>query len=409
MSDQITRVTSESWFSRLGNSFAGIGIGFVLVIASIAGLAWNENRAVQTARSLTEGAGAVIALDDQGHARDANGERIDSTGMLVHASGSVSGQVPSDTELGGPIVPDNTTRLVRTVEMFQWKENKQSETRKKLGGGTETVTRYTYSQAWSAKPIESGRFEEPTGHRNPPMPVEGHTFAVDRDLALGERSLTIPARHISGIGTERSLPISEEQARAIARMLGTALPATSAAGTAYFGYDPSRPRIGDFRISYKAATADTASVVAGDGGTAFTPWVSSNGREIFLIRDGIVSASAMFERAQQSNATFTWILRLVGIVAMLIGFRTMLGIFGVIGDVIPFVGSITRFATGLVALVLTLILAPLTIGIAWIAVRPLLGGAIIAVGLALAGGLWFVGRKKAAGSEGPAHAGGAAA
>ena len=39
MSDQFTKVTSESWFSRLGNSVAAIGIGFLLVIASIAGLA----------------------------------------------------------------------------------------------------------------------------------------------------------------------------------------------------------------------------------------------------------------------------------------------------------------------------------------------------------------------------------
>jgi len=88
---------------------------------------------------------------------------------------------------------------------------------------------------------------------------------------------------------------------------------------------------------------------------------------------------------------------------MLAGFLLMLNIIGVIGDDIPLLGSSARIATGLVAFILTLILAPLTIGIAWIAVRPLLGGAIIALGLALAGGFWFVARRKAS-REAPAPA-----
>lgn len=181
----------------------------------------------------------------------------------------------------------------------------------------------------------------------------------------------------------------------MANALGTNLAVTNAGETVYFGEDPARPMVGDFRISYQAKTTDTASVVAADAGSAFQPWLSSNGQEIFLIRDGAVSAAEMFDQEQQSNAMLTWMLRLGGIVAMLGGFRMMLGIIGVIGDVVPIIGSLARLATGLVALVLTLILAPLTIGLAWIAVRPLLGGAIIAIGLVLAGGAWMLVRKRA--------------
>lgn len=405
MANHFTRVTSESWFSRIGNSFAGIGIGFLLVIASIAGLAWNENRAVETARSLTEGAGAVVVLDAQGAAIGPDGQRMDTGGLLVHATGDLSGPVPSDTQLGGPVVPENTTRLVRIVEMYQWKEESRSETRKKLGGGTETVTHYSYSREWSADPINSARFAETAGHQNPSMPVRGHTFEVDRTLVVGERSLAIPASRVGGIGAERPLPITDEQAEAIADTLGTYLPVRNAAGTAYFGYDPSRPRIGDLRISYTVTTSDTASVVGADGGNRMVPWTTSNGREIFLVRDGVVSAPAMFEQEQKSNAQFTWILRLVGIGAMFAGFLMMLNIIGVIGDVIPLVGSLTRIAVGFAAFALTLILAPLTIGIAWFAVRPLLGGAIIVVGFVLATGLWFVSRKRTTGRDSAANAG----
>jgi hypothetical protein len=394
MSDQFTKVTHKSWFSRLGSSVTAIVAGFLLVIVSIAGLAWNENRAVQTARSLSEGAGIVLFLDDQGNARDSDGNVVDSPGMLVHATGELRGDVPTDPQFGSPAVPGNTSRLTRTVEMFQWKEERQRETRKKLGGGTETVTHYTYSQGWSSQAIDSGRFEQPTGHQNPPMPVEGRTLAVDRDLVVGSRILTVPASYVRQIGTTEPLPVSEEQVGAIAKALGTAMPVTRTAGGAYIGNDPALPVIGDVRISYEVALVDRASVVAADLGNAFGPWTSTNGRDIFLIQDGAVPASSMFEEEQQSNATFTWILRLVGFVAMLVGFRAIFGIVGVVGDFIPIVGSLTRFATGLVALILTLILAPLTIGIAWIAVRPLLGATIIVTGAAIASGLWFFGRRK---------------
>ena len=254
---------------------------------------------------MAKGASAVMILDEQGAAFEAEGQQIDTGGMLVHATGDLSGAVPSDSHLSGPRVPSNATRLVRTVEMYQWKEEKQSETRKELGGGSETVTRYTYSQEWSDQPIASGGFEDQAGHYNPPLPIQGETFAVDRRLEVGERMLTIPARYVSRIGSEQSLPITGDEVSAIADALGSALPVTNSAGTAYFGYNPELPEIGDFRISYTVATADTASVVAADGGDGFAPWFSSNGREIFLVRDGAIAAPAMFAQEQKSNAAFT--------------------------------------------------------------------------------------------------------
>jgi hypothetical protein len=55
--DTFTEVTSRSWISRIGQSIVGVLIGLVMVIASIVVLFWNERRAIQTARSLAEGAG----------------------------------------------------------------------------------------------------------------------------------------------------------------------------------------------------------------------------------------------------------------------------------------------------------------------------------------------------------------
>ena len=54
MSDSFTTRTHQSWFSRIGNSFAGVLIGLALIVGMVGLLFWNEGRAVKTARSLEE-------------------------------------------------------------------------------------------------------------------------------------------------------------------------------------------------------------------------------------------------------------------------------------------------------------------------------------------------------------------
>jgi hypothetical protein len=63
--DEVVETTETSWLGRLGQAFAGIIIGLILVIVAGWVLFWNEGRAVTTARSLTEGAGLVqpVAAD----------------------------------------------------------------------------------------------------------------------------------------------------------------------------------------------------------------------------------------------------------------------------------------------------------------------------------------------------------
>ncbi|MEJ1975927.1 MAG: hypothetical protein WDN49_07265 [Acetobacteraceae bacterium] len=56
--DSFTTVSSESWLSRLMGAFVGILIGLLLIPGAIWLIAWNEGRAVDTARALAEGSGA---------------------------------------------------------------------------------------------------------------------------------------------------------------------------------------------------------------------------------------------------------------------------------------------------------------------------------------------------------------
>jgi uncharacterized protein YjeT (DUF2065 family) len=119
-----------------------------------------------------------------------------------------------------------------------------------------------------------------------------------------------------------------------------------------------------------------------------------------MIEPGRVPAAAMFQQAEADNVTLTWILRLVGTVVMFLGFLIIFNPLKVLADVIPFIGSIVGFGTGLLAAVLTLILAPATIAIAWLFYRPLVGIAILAVGIALAYGLTRLRRNRPAAVQG---------
>ena len=191
MPDTFTEKASQSWFSRIGGSFAGAIVGIVLMLVAFPLLWWNEGRAVRTAQGLREGAGAVVSVAADGI--DASRE-----GALVHVSGLATTTETLTDEEFGMAAPALT--LVRSVEMFQWREEKKSEKRKKLGGSAETTTTYTYRTGWSRTAIDSAEFRQPDGHRNPgPLPWESKAivaeqvtlgaFALPRDLVA-----TIAAR-----------------------------------------------------------------------------------------------------------------------------------------------------------------------------------------------------------------------
>jgi len=153
-----TETTQQSWFQRLGSALTGILIGLILLPVSGFLLFWNEGRAVQTARSLSEGAGLIQSITP---------ERFDAAleGLLVHVAGDIRvSRTPRDAELE-VVPPDGTLRLIRTVEMYQWQEQTSSETRTRLGGGQETVTTYNYRRVWQEGRIDSSRFRQPRATR----------------------------------------------------------------------------------------------------------------------------------------------------------------------------------------------------------------------------------------------------
>lgn len=367
--DQFTEVEHVSWFGRIGGAFKGIVVGLIMFAGALPLLFWNEGRSVKEYKTLQEGGGAVVSVAS---------DRVDPTkaGLLIH----VTGKADSEASLKDPVfgVSANALKLKRSVEMYQWHEKSQSKTEKELGGGTKTVTTYTYNQEWSDKLIHSSDFKHPNGHQNPrSLPYESTQMVADK-VTLG--AFTLSPSLVGMINNYEPLPVSDD----------TPLPANLVNkaklhdGGFYFGNDPVKPQVGNVRIKFFVAKPTEVSIVAKQIETTFEPYFAKTGGSIELLQTGSVSAQGMIQKAQEDNILLTWILRLAGFVLLLIGINLILRPLSVFADVLPLLGNIVGAGTGFISFLLAALVTCIVIAVAWLAYRPLLSGGLIAAALALA-------------------------
>ena len=394
----VTVTTHQSWGSRLGNSLKGILAGLVIFVLAFPVLFWNEGRTVHRAKALAEGESVCeespetpdVALD----------------GKLVH----VTAEAVSDETLADDLFPVSVTgiRLRRVVEMYQWQEDSKSETKKNLGGSTDTVTTYTYHKRWLDRAEDSSDFQE-AGHDNPPMPIDDAEVQASA-VRLGGFELSDAV--VGGIGGEKALafdpgeggfqpPFPAETAviggvvylrpglrrpaqdegkttatNAAPESAADVTVATNAAPSAAVPSFATAPEIGDVRVSFRYVPNHTVSVVAKQTGSGLGAFQTKNG-PVLLVSDGAKTAEEMFAAAKSANKMIAWLIRLGGFLMMLFGVRMVLGPLEVLADVVPLIGRIVGFGTGLVAAIVAIPCTLVTIAIAWIAYRPVLGIALL--------------------------------
>lgn len=406
MSDEnssYTEVTSTNWFSRLGNSFKGIGTGILLIVAATVLLWWNEGRTVRTGDAIAEAQMVTEPIPSI--------DKIDSAfeGKMVYATG----RAVTKDELTDPVfgVKVNAIKLRRKVEYYQWVEHRRSEKRQKLGGGEETVTTYTYSREWVNHPVDSQSFKQMMGHENK---TRIQTEAVDwlaPNVTFG--AYRFPAFLTRSIGGEKPLDISltDTQRAELQKAFfapNASLDASQVVGqqgasmihtqtnTIYVGREPGSPSIGDVRVTFFETPAAEVSILAKVNGDTFVPFRASNGNTFSRLSMGVQDMNSMFDAAKSGNATMAWILRGLGVVLCIAGFGMIFAPLKVLADVIPLLGSIVGAGTGLVAGLLGSAWSLVIIAIAWIRFRPVLGFCLLGAALTLVILLFIKGRMKKA-------------
>ena len=214
-----TETTNISFFSKLGNSFSGMGMGLVLLIAGTALLWWNEGDFVATRDALNETHAQTQIVGDAANLGPS------FSGKVVHVSGFAdTKQVLNDSEFG---ISQNAIALIRNVEYYQWTERSEEKKRQKLGGGEEIVTVYYYDQKWVDEPVDSNKFRDPAARSG----KVNYTYVQAKDRTVRATDVTfgpakLPDFLISSISGAKSfdLQMPQEMKTALSQNIYRAFP-----------------------------------------------------------------------------------------------------------------------------------------------------------------------------------------
>ena len=351
--DQFSEVKKTGWLSRIGGSLVGFLLGLVLIPASIASLVWNEHRAVQALNALERGLGATVTISSSAIDEKNDQRLVYLTGALTSAATAMDPATKFSVK--------HALRLQREVMMYQWVEQVSEKVTNQVGGSQITEKVYDYTQAWVSTPQHSQRFKVPVGHHNPPMPLQSEVFNAS-PIKLG--AFTLDPSFVEKI----------DQFEAVTD-LGPAPPGYQlSANTLYRGKDPTQAEIGDLRITYQAVITTDYSIVAKQSKNVLVPYKDSeSGYVIALLEAGQLSLQKMFTEQSDMENLLTWMLRLGGLLFVFMGLRLLFGPIEMLAAVVPFLQSIVGFSAGIIAFLLAIPITLITIALAWIYVRPLLG------------------------------------
>jgi len=373
----VSETTTIGWGSRLGSSLKGILFGLGLFIAGFPLLFWNEGRAVTDTKTNEEGAASVV---------EASAGEVDPSqeGRLVHVVGEATTQdVLSDGEYG---VSATAIRLTREVEMYQWVEHSETREEKKLGGKVERTTTYSYSRQWCLSPVSSDGFKEQQGHVNPPARRElGTARQYAKNVTIGVRSLNDSQIRSIGGGERLLVKYQPVGTNEFFEITGTV----------------PEPRVGDIRVTYTVVRPHVVTVVAAQLGQTFMAYTAkSTKKQISHVMDGAIDAEGVFAAAERGNRILTWVLRLLGFFIMYRGLKSVLEPLVVLGDVVPFVGTIVGIGTSVAAFAVAAPCALVTIAVAWLFHRPVVSCVLLAAAGAIVFLVWK--RRRAAKAAAPA-------
>ena len=389
--------THHSYGSRVGNSLKAILWWIILVIISIVLLVWNENNYVEEKKALQEWAAIVQeAIADQINS--------DLEWKEIHISGETASVAEALQDSTFWIITDDL-KLKRTVEMYQWYEESSESCTDNYWWSEDCTTTYNYYKKWSDDAIDSSSFYERAWHENPstwayesksreksPITLWAYTLTPTfvnqltnyKTINLSEQNINIPDEYKliadQTTQTNETTSVEDNNNSYLYGDSNTTTNSTAASNEKfhingdqiYIWTNPNEPAIWDLKITFSSIKPWTVSIVGKQMGSELNSYTTSNWRSIALLSQGNVTAADMFLEAQKANKMLTWILRLFWLFLMYAGFSMMLKFIETIAKVLPFLANIIGVWTWIIALWLTLVVWFVTIGIAWLAVRPVI-------------------------------------
>jgi hypothetical protein len=369
MPDKFTEVTSRGWGSNIMNSIKGVVFGLILFIGSFVVLWMNEGR-----QDMSEAAELCMPIKPDMVQTDAEGKPV-----------SVSAEMTSEETLGDPefLVPGDYITLSRQVEMFAWVENQSSEEKKKIGGGTETVTTYTYEKKWTSSSSVSTNFRYPEGHENPTSTIEDKSFTV-QSAKVGSYNIAVDRLSLPGenpVDIKQNMLISSQPQSTGDKIVqktstggdviveGGSAPAGRRleGGYIYIGKGSLQsPGLGDVRIKYNAFPKNINVTVFGKlQGDRIVPFMFKGEHKLY--RAFTAEPDEAIAILAKEHKVTGWILRAIGFAMMWIGLSMFFGPINAVLDILPILGSVGRGIVSFVMFFVALILSVVTVLVSMIA------------------------------------------
>lgn len=388
---EVTTTGPVGYFERVKNAFAGIIIGILLFLGAFVVLFMNEFKTdmSKVAQSATQIDATQMAPADM-------------NGKLV----SLSGKITSDKLLSddGYIKEGSYISVQRIVEMYAWDENEKTDTKTNPDKSTTKTTTYSYVKKWTDTPKSTASFKEPTGHQNPPKAIEDFTnylpsasigvYSINlaelkpppyQDLKLNDQIVLpdyLPLAPQTPVVGQQPLPplapgmVNTTNAPSAQPVVPQPAPATATTSTVmnkpvllnsylYMGKGTlTAPEVGDIRISYKIFPADVDVTLLGKfNGQTIVKWTDAKGNDsLFRLFQGSYEDAVGTLKAEHN--AWTWGLRILGFLMMVIGLNMIFAPISAILSFIPFINNISSSIISLVIFIVSVILSLVTILVA---------------------------------------------
>jgi hypothetical protein len=299
------------------NPFVRVLFGGLMLLGAVVLLWTNEGR-VNLADVAVKSKAVVSGVIDPAN----EGEFVSVTGYLDTA-------VPVTDDLY--LRRAEFIQVKRWVEMYAWVEDEETD---------EDNTYYTYELQWTNDPRAAEEFAEPSGHRNPPMPVYDETFTAV--------SATLGAFQID----TQAMRLPRPKPLALSRQNVLEGPYRITEDYLFEGQGTlDDPVLGDVRVSFTAVPAgSTATAFGVQTGQTFAPYNFRNRAELFRILAG--SEAEAINQLETEYKIMLWGLRGMGFFLMWAGLGLMASPLTALLRFIPVLGSLGRKAIGLVTFVL---------------------------------------------------------
>mmetsp|Transcript_44881 Transcript_44881/g.81895 ORF Transcript_44881/g.81895 Transcript_44881/m.81895 type:complete len:476 (+) Transcript_44881:66-1493(+) len=396
-------ISHQGGASRLCQSFiVAFCVAPFIILGSIFALGWNERQAVCNDKVIIEGTKKAHIVDCD--------STMDYSGELVFANCDIQkNMVALSGEGDFSSLQHVGTGLRFQSEMLQCVESSHSEKRRTGGGGTDTITTYTYSTEWVDHQVSSSGFK---------------TSSQNFNLNCGTENPSWPA----GVPHSGSQYVRKINVGAFETNLASSVPLdTPVQWTPPSGWSASSPGyltsdkwskgshgIGSVRVKVYSNDWDhpKAALLGQNNAGVVGAWMGSStwlcsGFSLEKLRMGTYTKQEFFDQLSAEESAFTWVVRIVGFAALWIAFAFCLAPLGVAADCIPCIGGCISEAVECVACCVACVpataLCVLVTGIVWLVMRPLLGCGLLVAGAGLAILLAVMGaRAKRASPRSPA-------